>query len=95
LAGAGVLAVLSGAVPLVMQGVAEAGSLPALRCAAGDKIDGVSNGQAQRKMHQAGYSHITQLKKGCDNYWHGAAIKDGVHTYVALTPDGVVRSEGN
>ena len=57
------------------------------------KIDGSTADDARRKMAAAGYTQITGLKKGCDNFWHGQAIKDGAPTGVVLAPDGRVQSE--
>jgi hypothetical protein len=64
-------------------------------CAAGARVDGSTAMSAKKKMHAAGFSHINGLKKGCDNYWHGKAVKDGVATRVVLPPDGSAMPEGN
>ena len=76
-------------------GPAYAEELPAIRCDENAKIDGSVAADAEKKMNAAGYTQVSQLKKGCDSYWHGMAIKDGAAVHVALTPQGVVRSEGN
>lgn len=62
-------------------------------CAADARIDGSTADDARKKMNAAGYTQVTDLKKGCDNFWHGQAIKDGMPTGVLLAPDGRVQSE--
>ncbi|HWK45893.1 MAG TPA: hypothetical protein VNT30_14320 [Stellaceae bacterium] len=91
LAGAAAFAILSGIGPPQTAGAADA----AFHCDASDKVDGTNTAYAQKKIKAAGYSQVTQLQKGCDSYWHGMAVKDGVATHVALTPDGMVRPEGD
>ncbi len=63
-------------------------------CSAGDRIDGTTADYAKGKFEAAGYAQVRDLKKGCDNFWHGKAIKDGVDINVLLTPDGEVMQEG-
>jgi hypothetical protein len=67
----------------------------ASECDAGDKIDGSTAAEATKKMESAGFRLVHDLKKGCDNYWHGIAVKDGVEGHVRLTPQGEVTREGN
>lgn len=67
----------------------------ASECTASDKIDGSTATAAAKKMESAGFRQVRDLKKGCDNFWHGVAVKDGSETHVGLTPQGEVRSEGN
>jgi hypothetical protein len=95
LAGTAALAILSGVTPLQLVGAAYADDLPPIRCDASDKIDGSVAADAQKKMNAAGYQQVSGLKKGCDNFWHGMAIKDGVATHVSLSPQGLVQSEGD
>jgi hypothetical protein len=76
---------LSGA-PIV--GVAQAG------CMAGDRIDNTTADQAKRRIEAAGYRDVHDLKKGCDNYWHSTAMKDGQVVYVGVSPHGDVMREG-
>jgi hypothetical protein len=64
-------------------------------CAAGEKIDGSSAPEATRKIERAGFQQVRELKKGCDNFWHGVAVKDGGETHVVLTPQGQVMREEN
>ena len=92
LTGAFAIAFTSGILPLV--GIAHADDMPAIGCGADAKIDNSTAADARKKMSAAGYTQITSLKKGCDNFWHGRAIKDGSPTGVLLAPDGRVQSEG-
>ncbi|MBI1206428.1 MAG: hypothetical protein GC191_03960 [Azospirillum sp.] len=69
---------------------------PALAgCEYGEKIDGSTADQAKRKFEAAGFRQVHELHKGCDNYWHGIATKDGVVTRVVLSPEGEVMREGD
>ena len=62
-------------------------------CAPNERIDRSTADQARTKMEAAGYSKVQSLNKGCDNYWHGVAMKDGQMVYVVLTPQGEVMRE--
>ncbi|MDE2229588.1 MAG: PepSY domain-containing protein [Alphaproteobacteria bacterium] len=64
-------------------------------CDPGDKIDSSTAPQAMKKMEAAGYSQVHDLMKGCDNYWHGQAMKGGQPTRVVLSPAGQVMQEGD
>lgn len=64
-------------------------------CEAGDRIDGSTADQAKHKIEAAGYSNVTGLQKGCDNYWHAVAMKDGASVGVVLSPKGEVMTEGS
>jgi len=90
-----VAVVLSGIAPANIAEAAQTAELPPIRCEPGDKIDGSSAAQAREKMNAAGYSRVRELNKGCDNAWHGVAVKDGVPTHVSLSPGGLVQSEGD
>lgn len=74
---------------------AMAEELPPIRCEADAlaKIDRSTADDARRKIAAAGYTRITGLKKGCDNFWHAQAVKDGAPTGVLLAPDGRVQAE--
>jgi hypothetical protein len=63
-------------------------------CSAGDRIDGTTADYAKGKFEAAGYAQVRDLTKGCDNFWHGKAMKDGVDVNVLLTPEGEVMQEG-
>lgn len=62
-------------------------------CEPGEKIDASTADQARKKIEAAGYRKVRQLKKGCDNFWHAMAEKDGAPAAVALTPQGQVYPE--
>lgn len=64
-------------------------------CAPEDKIDSSTLPQAKRKMEAAGYTQVKDLRKGCDNYWHGSAMKNGSEVYIVLSPAGQVMQEGD
>lgn len=63
-------------------------------CDPGDKIDKSTAEDAKRKITAAGYVAVRQLRKGCDNFWHGVATKDGTEVPVVLSPDGRVMRDG-
>jgi len=79
--------------------LAGAPGIPAVRaagnCDPGDRIDGSTAAQAKQKIEAAGYAQVHDLRKGCDNFWHGEAIKDGTESHVALSPAGQVLPEGD
>lgn len=95
LIGAAVSAIVFGVVSLQVAHAADAAALPAIGCEASDKIDGSTAANAVKQMNAAGYTQVTEIKKGCDSWWHGMAVKDGNATHVSLSPQGEVRSEGN
>ena len=64
-------------------------------CEAGDRVNGSTAGDARKKMEKAGFHQVRDLKKGCDNVWHGTAVKDGGEIHVAVTPQGQVLREGD
>jgi hypothetical protein len=70
-------------------GVAHAG------CAPEEKIDSSTADQARKKIEAAGFREVRELKKSCDNYWHGKAIKDGAQVRIVLSPQGQVQTEGD
>ncbi|MGE5538484.1 MAG: PepSY domain-containing protein [Gemmatimonas sp.] len=59
-------------------------------CDPGDRPDKSTADDAKKKIQAAGYRDVRSLKKGCDNYWHGTATKDGAQVYVVLSPQGEV-----
>jgi len=63
-------------------------------CAPIDKVDGSTADTARKKMEQAGFQRIHDLTKGCDNFWHGKATKDGAAVNIVLSPQGQVKTEG-
>jgi len=94
LAAPAVVALLAGVVSLHYAGTARAGDPPPIGCEASDKIDGSTAADARKKMNAAGYQQVSELKKGCGNYWNGLAIKDGVWTHVSVSPQGTVQPAG-
>lgn len=64
-------------------------------CTEGEVIDNSTPEDARRKFEAAGYSNVVITSKGCDNFWHATAVKDGMPVNVVLAPDGRVVTEGN
>lgn len=79
--------------PAHAQGVQAPESQPG--CHFGEIIDGTTADDARKHIEVAGYTAVRDLKKSCDNFWHGRASINGVETNVLVTPDGHVRPEGN
>jgi hypothetical protein len=72
------------------------GSAPAFaRCDPGERIDGSTANDARRAMQRAGYANIRDLRKGCDNYWHAIATRDGATMRIVLAPSGEILREGD
>jgi hypothetical protein len=63
-------------------------------CHFGEKVDNTTVDDVQRILIQAGYTSISGLAKGCDNFWHRQAMLNGVLTNVMVTPDGRIVHEG-
>jgi hypothetical protein len=64
-------------------------------CSPSDRIDGTTADMAKHRIEQAGYSQVTDLSKGCDNYWHAIAMKNGASVGVVVSPTGEVMTEGS
>jgi len=64
-------------------------------CASDERIDGTTAEQAKKRIEGASFSGVHGLTKGCDNVWHGLAMKDGVSVHVAVQPQGQVMEEGD
>ena len=64
-------------------------------CEPGTHLDKTTVEDIRAKLIKAGYKNPLHLRKGCDNAWHGTAIKDGNQVNVAVTPDGHVVEEGD
>jgi len=64
-------------------------------CDPGTVLDKTTVDQIRDKLIKAGYKNPLHLRKGCDNAWHGTAIKDGQQINVAVTPDGNIVQEGD
>ena len=71
-------------------------SLPASAgCEVGAKTDGSTAESAKKQFEAAGFHQVTSIKKGCDNFWHARATKDGTVGNVVLSPQGQVSKEGD
>jgi hypothetical protein len=64
-------------------------------CEAGERIDKSTVADARKAIQAAGYQQVRDLRKGCDNYWHGIATKDGATVNVVVSPKGEVMTEGD
>jgi hypothetical protein len=64
-------------------------------CEAGERIDKTTVEQARQKIEAEGYRQVRQLRKGCDNFWHGIAMKDGEEVRIVLSPAGRVMRDGD
>lgn len=64
-------------------------------CEPGDRIDNTTAEMAKKRAESAGYSQVRMERKGCDNVWHGTAMKGGAPTRVAVLPSGEVAPEGD
>ena len=64
-------------------------------CMAGDRVDGSTANDAMHRFAAAGYPRVSDLKKGCDNYWHGVTERNGAAVHVVLSPSGRVVQEGD
>jgi hypothetical protein len=59
-------------------------------CAANTQLDRSTVEQARDRIAAAGYSEVDELKKGCDNYWHASAVRNGRQLLVLMSPDGQI-----
>ena len=64
-------------------------------CDPEDKPDKTTATDAKKKLEAAGFREVGDLKKGCDNVWHGRATKDGAPMAVLVTAQGQVMLETN
>lgn len=64
-------------------------------CDTGTKIDKTTVEETRKKIEAAGYRQVHDFRKGCDNYWHAAATKDGKPINVVVSPEGEVMTEGD
>jgi hypothetical protein len=67
----------------------------ALAACPGAHIDKTTVEEIRDKLIKAGYKNPLHLRKGCDNAWHGTAIKDKQQINVAVTPDGHIVRDGD
>lgn len=70
-------------------------AVPGPGCHFGEVIDGSTADDARSKIEAAGFIDVHDLKKSCDNFWHGKAILSGRAVNVVLTPDGRVMLESS
>lgn len=66
------------------------GSEALAACLPGEVLDDTTVADARTKIEAAGFEQVKDLRKGCDNFWHATAMKDGQAVRVVLTPDGKV-----
>ncbi|HLI20417.1 MAG TPA: hypothetical protein VKV32_04830 [Stellaceae bacterium] len=64
-------------------------------CAPGTHIDKTTVEQIRDKLIKAGYKNPLHLRKGCDNAWHGTAMRNGQQIDVAVTADGHIVQEAD
>jgi len=64
-------------------------------CEPGEQIDATTAAQAKKRAESAGYSQVHMERKGCDNVWHGMAMKGGSSVRLAVSPSGQVMPEGD
>lgn len=64
-------------------------------CEAGDKIDKTTVDDTRKKIETAGYRQVRNMRKGCDNFWHASAAKDGKSVNVVVSPQGDVMTDGD
>ena len=64
-------------------------------CEPGDRIDNTTAQQAQKRAESAGFAQVRMSRKGCDNTWHGTAMKGGAPVNVAVSASGEVNQEGD
>src|SRR5215472_16313668 len=64
-------------------------------CEPGDRLDNTTAEQAKRRAESAGFTQVRMVRKGCDNTWHGTAMKGGRPVYVAVSASGQVNEEGD
>ena len=74
---------------------AGAPAIPGPGCHFGEVVDGSTADDARRKIEAAGFTEVRELKKSCDNFWHGRATLGGRAVNVVLTPGGKVMLESN
>ncbi|NJO33886.1 MAG: hypothetical protein HC869_12835 [Rhodospirillales bacterium] len=58
-------------------------------------IDGSTADDARRMIEAAGFVDVRDLKKSCDNFWHGKATLAGRAANVVLSPGGKVMLESD
>ena len=69
--------------------------VPGPGCQFGEVIDGSTANDARKKIESAGLTDVHDLKKSCDNFWHGQANFSGRPVNVVLSPSGKVMLESD
>ncbi len=64
-------------------------------CDPGTHIDKTTVDETRDRLIKAGYKNPLHLRKGCDNAWHGTAVKGGRQVNVAVLPDGHIVRDGD
>jgi hypothetical protein len=64
-------------------------------CDPSDHIDRSTIDTAKQKFHAARYTHLHDMTKGCDNYWHARGMKHGNKMNIVLSPHGKIMTEGD
>jgi hypothetical protein len=64
-------------------------------CESGDRVDNTTAAMAKKRAESAGYIQVRMERKGCDNVWHGFAVKGGASVRIAVSPQGQVMPEGD
>jgi len=88
-AAAGLMAIVAGPGPQIVRRAEASG------CINGERIDSSTADMAKKNIEHAGFQQVRDLKKGCDNFWHGKAAREGVDVYVVVSPRGEVMREGD
>jgi hypothetical protein len=70
-------------------------AVPGPGCHFGEVIDGSTANDARKNIEAAGFSNVHDLKKSCDNFWHGKASLSGQVVNVVLAPSGKVMLESD
>jgi hypothetical protein len=64
-------------------------------CEPGTPLDKTTIDEIRARLTKAGYTNPQNLRKGCDNTWHGTVTKDGAQINIAVTTDGHIVQEGD
>ncbi|MEZ5829636.1 MAG: hypothetical protein R3D05_00475 [Dongiaceae bacterium] len=64
-------------------------------CHFGEVIDSSTADDACKKIEAVGFTNVHELKKSCDNFWHGRAVLSGHPVRVVLSPAGKVMLESD
>jgi hypothetical protein len=86
-------AALLGTAAMAQDTAAPSPSVPGPGCHFGELIDGSTADDARRKIEASGFTEVRDLKKSCDNFWHGKATLSGRPVNVVLSPTGKVMLE--